>query len=42
MTIVAAFPACAALKMTKVSQVTRPSGYNFTYGAQQIIRKMIY
>jgi hypothetical protein len=36
MTIVAAFPACAALKMTKVSQVTRPSGYNFTYGAQQI------
>ncbi len=35
-TIVAAFPACAALKMTKVSQVTRPSGYNFTYGAQQI------
>jgi len=26
----------AALKVTKVSQVTRPSGYSFTYGAEQI------
>ena len=33
--------ACAALgaealTITKVSQVTRPSGYSFTYGAEQI------
>lgn len=26
----------AALKITTVSQATRPSGYNFTYGAKQI------
>ena len=34
MTIVAAFPACAALKMTTVSEATRPS--SSTYGAEQI------
>jgi hypothetical protein len=33
-TIVAAFPACAALKMTTVSEATRPS--SSTYGAEQI------
>jgi len=36
MLVVGLASSAAALTVTKVSQVTRPSGYSFTYGAEQI------